>query len=285
MPKVSSSWAAVQIAPFSTAGASISPIPSQALTALPSLNWKRGDSATVIGITSFSRSTSQRIECVASFSSNCGLASASSSSWRLASTIDGAAHVAEAPGELLLLDALLDLGAGPGLLQRALQVAAGGLALDEDAAQVALARLQLLPSRPCPHRAPTAPVAMKTGAPMANAAAADSHIMQVAARMQSPQDPRPLPSIAGRTRVPHAPGWPAPPSRQCWQVNVALPAVAVFVHSSGSFRPRPRQTRHPGRSGASGTRAALRTGTSGGSTRLARSRIARPAKAGARLPG
>src|SRR6185312_13131662 len=57
--------------------------------------------------------------------------------------VDGAAHVAEAPGELLLLHPFLDLGAGPGLLQPALEVGARGLALDENAAEALLARLQL----------------------------------------------------------------------------------------------------------------------------------------------
>ena len=57
--------------------------------------------------------------------------------------LDAAAHVAQRPGELLFLDALLDLAAGPRLLHGALQVAAG-FALDEDGAKVALAGLELL---------------------------------------------------------------------------------------------------------------------------------------------
>src|SRR5262245_16142513 len=84
MPKVSSSWAAVQMAPFTTVGASIVPIPSQALVALPSLNWNLGERATETFITSFSRSTSQRTMCVPSLYSYSALVSASTISCRLA---------------------------------------------------------------------------------------------------------------------------------------------------------------------------------------------------------
>ena len=104
---------------------------------------------------------------------------------------------------------------------------------------------------------------------------------------------RPVPEPADRSVRPSWPretafwrrarGEPASPPPNGSRPNGCMSAQSRMQSSVSAIAPsRPIETtRHPGRSDASGTRAALRTGTSGGFNSLLEVRIASPA---ARLP-
>ncbi len=240
MPKVSSSWAAVQMRALEHGRGLDLADAEPRLHGLAVLELEARRQATVTGITSFSRSTSQRIACLANFSSNCGLDSASSSSWRLAWTSTAQRTSPNPQVSFFCSTPCLILVPVQVFCRAHLQVVTRRLALDEDAAQFALARLELLllvlaflerQGALCHEHRPA------DG--QRNSRRQPHHPHRLTHEKPPRPRSRPRPHATDRA-PPHAAAparWSAPPSAQTWQVNVGR-WVGRFSSTAGAFRPR-----------------------------------------------